>query len=62
MHSQKRRGFTLAEMMVLVVIITTNLGMLAFGLEKVHAAANRAKYTQGAKQTLPTTRVLVRAG
>jgi Tfp pilus assembly protein FimT len=62
MQSQKRRGFTLAEMLVLAVIITTNLGMLALGLEKVHTAANRAKYTQGTKQTLPATRVFVRAG
>jgi Tfp pilus assembly protein FimT len=62
MQSQKRRGFTLAELLVLVVIATTNLGMLALGLEKVNAAANRAKCTQGAKQTLPATRSIARVG
>ncbi|HLW67710.1 MAG TPA: type II secretion system protein [Gemmataceae bacterium] len=62
MQSQKRRGFTLAELLVLVVIFGTNLSMLAVGLEKVHNAANRAKCNQGAKQTLPAARVLARVG
>ena len=49
MLSRKRRGFTLAEALVLVVIVATNTGMLALGLGKVHDAATCAKNQPGAK-------------
>ena len=47
MSSRKRRAFTLAELLVLLVIVATNAGLLALGLEKVHAAAVRARCTSG---------------
>ena len=50
MASRKRRAFTLSELLVLVILVTTNAGLLALGLEKVHAAAVRARCTSGIGQ------------
>ena len=55
MLAQKRRGFTLLELLVLVIIIAVNLGLLVLGVDKVHNAALRAKSNPDIKQTVPSS-------